>query len=78
MELQRFADETGLEVSVCHFPPGTSKWSKIEHRLFWHITLSWRGPPLISHQVVVELIAATTTATGLEVVARLGTRSYPT
>jgi hypothetical protein len=78
VELQRFADETGLEVTVCHFPPGTSKWNKIEHRLFSHITMNWRGRPLISHQVVVELIAATTTATGLEVEAHLDTRSYPT
>ena len=73
-----FADETGLEVTVCHFPPGTSKWNKIEHRLFSHITMNWRGRPLVSHQVVVELIAATTTATGLEVEAQLDTRSYPT
>src|SRR5512135_1330096 len=64
VELQGFADETGLEVTVCHFPPGTSKWNKIEHRLFSHITMNWRGRPLISHQVVVELISATTTATG--------------
>ena len=78
VELQRFADETGLEVTVCHFPPGTSKWNKIEHRLFSHITMNWRGRPLISHQVVVELIAATTTATGLEVEAHLDTQSYPT
>jgi transposase len=78
VELQGFADETGLEVTVCHFPPGTSKWNKIEHRLFSHITMNWRGRPLISHQVVVELISATTTATGLEVEAHLDTRSYPT
>ncbi len=78
VELQRFADETGLEVTVCHFPPGTSKWNKIEHRLFSHITMNWRGRPLVSHQVVVELIAATRTATGLEVEARLDTGSYPT
>ncbi len=78
VELQRFADETGLEVTVCHFPPGTSKWNKIEHRLFSHITMNWRGRPLVSHRVVVELIAATATATGLEVEARLDTGSYPT
>jgi hypothetical protein len=78
VELQRFADETGLEVTVCHFPPGTSKWNKIEHRLFSHITMNWRGRPLVSHRVVVELIAATRTATGLEVEAHLDTRSYPT
>jgi transposase len=78
VELQRLADETGLEVTVCHFPPGTSKWNKIEHRLFSHITMNWRGRPLVSHQVVVELIAATRTATGLEVEARLDTGNYPT
>ena len=78
VELQAFADESGLEITVCHFPPGTSKWNKIEHRLFSHITMNWRGRPLVSHQVVVELIAATRTATGLEVEARLDTRSYPT
>jgi hypothetical protein len=78
VELQAFADESGLEVTVCHYPPGTSKWNKIEHRLFSHITMNWRGRPLVSHQVVVELIAATKTAAGLEVEARLDTRSYPT
>jgi transposase len=78
VELQRFADEAGLEVTVCHFPPGASKWDKIEHRLFSHITMNWRGRPLVSHRVVVELIAATRTATGLEVEARLDTGSYPT
>ena len=78
VELQRFADEAGLEVTVCHFPPGTSKWNKIEHRLFSHITRNWRGRPLVSHRVVVELIAATATATGLEVEARLDPGSYPT
>jgi hypothetical protein len=78
VELQAFADETGLEVTVTHFPPGTSKWNKVEHRLFSHITTNWRGRPLVSHHVVVELIAATRTATGLEVEARLDTGSYPT
>jgi hypothetical protein len=78
VELQGFADESGLEVMVCHFPQGTSKWNKIEHRLFSHIAMNWRGRPLVSHQVVVELIAATRTATGLEIEARLDTRSYPT
>jgi transposase len=78
VELQRFADEAGLEVTVCHFPPGTSKWNKIEHRLFSHITMNWRGRPLVSHRVVVELIAATATAKGLEVEARLDVGSYPT
>lgn len=78
VELQRWADETGLEVTVCHFPPGASKWNKIEHRLFSHITMNWRGRPLVSHRVVVELISATRTATGLEVEARLDEGSYPT
>ncbi len=78
VELQAFADESGLEITVCHYPPGTSKWNKIEHRSLSHITMNWRGRPLVSHQVVVELIAATRTATGLEVEARLDTRSYPT
>jgi len=77
VELQAFADETGLEITVCHFPPGTSKWNTIEHRLFSYITMNWRGRPLVSHQVVVELIAATKTATGLEVEARLDMRGYP-
>ena len=78
VELQAFADESGLEITVCHFPPGTSKWNQIEHRLFSHITMNWRGRPLVSHQVVVDLIAATKTATGLEIEARLDTQSYPT
>jgi DNA-binding phage protein len=76
--LQRFADETGLRVSVCHFPPGTSKWNKIEHRMFSHITQNWRGRPLISHEVVVNLIENTTTRTGLRVRAALDTTYYPT
>jgi transposase len=76
-ELQRLADETGLEIGVCHFPPGTSKWNKIEHRLFSFISQNWRGKPLISHQVIIDLIAATTTRTGLEVHARLDERDYP-
>jgi hypothetical protein len=78
VELQALADETGLEITVCHLPPGTSKWNKIEHRLFSYITMNWRGRPLVSHHVVVELIAATKTATGLEVEARLDTKGYPT
>ena len=77
-ELARLAQETGLEITVCHFPPGTSKWNKIEHRLFCHITRTWRGRPLTSHQVVVDTIAATTTATGLRVTAVLDENSYPT
>jgi len=76
-ELARFAAETGLEVTVCHLPPGTSKWNKIEHRLFSHISINWRGRPLVSHEVVVELIGATTTSTGLKVQAALDPRPYP-
>jgi hypothetical protein len=78
VELQRLADETGLTVSVCHFPPGTSKWNKIEHRLFSHITMNWRGRPLVNYRVVVDLIGATTTETGLRVRADLDTANYPT
>jgi hypothetical protein len=78
VELQQFADETGLEVTVCHFPPGTSKWNKIEHRMFCHITENWRGRPLISYEVVVNLIAHTTTTTGLTIQAMLDTHDYPT
>jgi hypothetical protein len=76
-ELQRLADDTGLEISVCHFPPGTSKWNKIEHRLFSFISRNWRGQPLISYQVIINLITATTTTTGLEVYARLDENEYP-
>ncbi|MBW0001122.1 MAG: ISAzo13 family transposase [Verrucomicrobia bacterium] len=75
-ELQKLADETGLRIAVCHFPPGTSKWNKIEHRLFAFITQNWRGKPLISLQAIVSLIAATTTATGLRVHSELDTASY--
>ena len=75
-ELQRLSDETRLRIRVAHYPPGTSKWNKIEHRLFSQITTNWRGRPLLTFQAVVELIAATTTAKGLEVFARLDTRSY--
>jgi hypothetical protein len=77
VELQRFADETGLSVSVCHFPPGTSKWNKIEHRMFCHITENWRGRPLVSREVVVNLIGSTTTKAGLEIRAELDAGSYP-
>ena len=77
-EMQRFADATGLHVTVCHLPPGTSKWNKIEHRLFAHISTNWRGRPLVSHEVVVELIGATTTRTGLRVRAERDTKRYPT
>jgi len=77
LELQKLADETGLEISICHFPPGTSKWNKIEHRLFSFITKNWRGQPLVSHEVIVNLIAATTTRTGLRVQSQLDTGKYP-
>jgi hypothetical protein len=76
-ELAAFALQAGLEITACHFPPGTSKWNKIEHRLFSHITMNWRGRPLTSHQVIVAAIAATTTGTGLRVRAELDTGSYP-
>ena len=76
-ELQRLADDTTLEIQVCHFPPATSKWNRIEHRLFSFITQNWRGKPLQSLEVVINLIAATTTRTGLTVYAQLDQRSYP-
>jgi hypothetical protein len=75
--LQRFADETGLRVNVCHYPPGTSKWNKIEHRLFCHITANWRGRPLTSLHVIVSLIGTTQTETGLTVQAALDTNTAP-
>jgi DNA-binding phage protein len=78
VELQRFATARGLHVTVCHLPPGTSKWNKIEHRLFSHITMNWRGRPLISHEVVVELIGATKSGEGLQVQAERDLGSYPT
>ena len=77
IELQNLADETGLRLQVCHYPPGTSKWNKIEHRLFCHITQTWRGTPLISRETVIELIASTTTKAGLTVRCELDTRDYP-
>jgi hypothetical protein len=77
LELQRLVDELGFPVTVCHLPPGTSKWNKIEHRLFSFITQNWRGKPLITHQVIVNLIAATTTTSGLSVRSRLDARIYP-
>jgi len=77
LELQKLADETGLEIAVRHFPPGTSKWNKIEHRLFSAISQNWRGKPLASHEVVVNLIAATTTKTGLKVRSALDQNQYP-
>ena len=77
VELQNLSNETGLFISVCHFPPGTSKWNKIEHRLFSFISQNWRGTPLISHEVIVNLISATTTKTGLEVACGMDSNSYP-
>src|SRR5215831_6721504 len=77
-ELAALAAETGLEITCCHFPPGTSKWNKVEHRLFSHITMNWRGRPLTSHEVIVQTIAATTTRTGLRVRAELDASSYDT
>jgi transposase len=77
-ELAALATELGLPITVCHLPPGTSKWNKIEHRLFSHISMNWRGRPLTSHEVIVQTIAATTTRTGLTVHAELDTSTYPT
>jgi len=77
LELQKMADETGLEISVCHLPPGTSKWNKIEHRLFSFITQNWRGKPLVSHEVIVNLIASTRTEKGLTVHSEIDNGSYP-
>ena len=77
VELQKLADEIGRPIAVCHFPPGTSNWNKIEHRLFSFITMNWRGKPLITHEVIVNLIAATTTTAGLRVRAQLDTNAYP-
>ena len=77
-ELQQLADTLGLRISVCHFPPGTSKWNKIEHRMFCHITQNWRGRPLVSHEVVVNLIGATTTREGLAIRSELDEGQYPT
>lgn len=77
-KLQEFVDKTGLEVTVCHFPRGTSKWNKIEHRLFSHISMNWKGRPLTSHDVMVNLIGTTKTKTGLKVKAKIDKRRYPT
>jgi hypothetical protein len=76
-ELQKLADELGIAIEVHHFPPGTSKWNKIEHRLFSFITQNWRAKPLVSYRVIVDLIAATTTKTGLKVYCELDANSYP-
>jgi hypothetical protein len=78
VELQRLATTTGLKVTVCHLPPGTSKWNKIEHRLFSHISMNWRGRPLVSHEIVVQLISATKTSGGLQVRSELDDGLYPT
>lgn len=78
LELQKFTDKTQLAVEVCHFPPGTSKWNKIEHRMFSHITKNWRGKPLTSHEVIVNLIANTTTDAGLKIQAAIDSKEYPT
>ena len=75
--LQEWADQEALSIRVCHFPPGTSKWNKIEHRMFCHITRNWRGNPLISHELIIQLIGATTTEKGLRIRAQLDTGSYP-
>lgn len=77
VELQRLANELGIPISICHLPPGTSKWNKIEHRLFSYISMNWRGQPLVSHEVIVNLIADTKTSTGLKVKAELDTSHYP-
>ena len=76
--LQKFVDETGLTVSVCHFPPGTSKWNKIEHRMFSHITKNWRGRSLTNHEVIVNLIANTSSKAGLKIQAALDAKEYST
>jgi hypothetical protein len=78
VELQKLAEETRLAIYVRHFPPGTSKWNKIEHRMFCHITQNWRGRPLISQEVIVNLIGNTTTETGLTITAELDKNTYPT
>jgi hypothetical protein len=77
VELQKLADDTSLEIAVCHFPPGTSKWNRIEHRLFSFITMNWRGKPLVSLETIINLIGATKTRSGLEVYARLDDGTYP-
>jgi len=76
LELQGLADELRFAISVCHFPPGTSKWNKVEHRLFSFISTNWRGEPLTDYETIVRLIANTTTATGLRVTCRLDRRKY--
>ncbi len=78
LELAQLAAETGLAITVCHYPPGTSKWNKIEHRMFSFITKNWRGKPLTSYQVIVDLVASTTTDTGLRIAAEWDQSYYPT
>ena len=78
VELAKFAAETGLEITVCHYPPGTSKWNRIEHRLFSAMAMNWQGHPLTSHEVIIDLIGSTTTRTGLTVHAERDTSTYPT
>jgi len=78
VEVQVLATETRLDITICHFPPGTSKWNKIEHRLFSHISMNWRGRPLVNHEVIVKLIGKTSTRNGLRVKAKLDRRKYPT
>jgi len=75
-EVQKLADDLGLAIQVCHFPPGTSKWNKIEHRMFCHITNNWRGRPLVSREVVVNLIGGTTTEAGLHIRSQLDENTY--
>jgi Rhodopirellula transposase DDE domain len=77
LELQKLANELGIEITVHHLPPGTSKWNKIEHRLFSFITMNWRAKPLVSYKVILDLISATTTETGLKVICELDDRLYP-
>jgi len=76
-ELQKFANRTGLSITVCHFPPGTSKWNKIEHRLFSHVAMNWRGKPLVSLAAIVSLIGSTTTSSGLRIRSEIDHGSYP-
>jgi hypothetical protein len=76
-ELQKLANKLGVEITICHFPPGTSKWNKVEHRLFSHISMNWKGQPLTSHDVVVKMISSTKTKTGLKVKAKIDRRTYP-
>jgi Rhodopirellula transposase DDE domain len=77
LTLQRLADRLGLRITVCHFPPGTSKWNKVEHRMFCHITENWRGRPLVRRTVIVNLIGHVRTSEGLRIQAELDTNSYP-